>query len=128
MNDSHIVLNQSEWYIMQKLWEQSPRTIMQIYHALEDETGWSKSTVNTLLARMTDKKIIKYEEGDKAKMYYPLIKREDAAVAETTSLLERVYQGSVSMMVNTLVRKNALSRQDIEELQELLKRAGEGDK
>ena len=128
MDENHIVLNQSEWYIMQKLWEQSPRTIMQIYHALEDETGWSKSTVNTLLARMTDKKIISYEEGDKAKMYYPLIKREDAAVAETTSLLERVFQGSVSMMVNTLVRKNALSRQDIEELQELLKNAGEGDK
>lgn len=127
MEDNHIILNQSEWYIMEKLWEKSPRTIMQIFHAFEDETGWSKSTVNTLLARMVEKGIIGYEEGEKARLYYPKVKREDAATAETKSLLERVYQGSVSMMLNTLVKKNALTRKDIEELRQLLQKAGESD-
>lgn len=125
MVNKSVILNRSEWFIMEKLWEKSPRTIVQVFHALEQETGWSKSTVNTLLGRMVDKGIIYYEEGERAKIYFPKVKREDAAVAETASLLERVYQGSVSMMISALVKKRALSREDIEELQEILKKVGD---
>ena len=123
MEKENIILQQSEWHIMEKLWEESPRTIVQLYHALEETTGWSKSTVNTLLGRMVDKGILYYEEGSKARQYYPMIKREDAAVAETESLLQRVYQGSVSMMMNTLVKKNALTDKEVEELYEILRNA-----
>ena len=123
MDKESIILQQSEWYIMEKLWEEHPRTIVQLYHALEENPGWSKSTVNTLLGRMVDKGIIFYEEGAKARQYYPAIQREDAALAETESLLQRVYQGSVGMMMSTLVKKNALSDEEIEELYEILRKA-----
>lgn len=78
---------------------------------------------NTLLGRMVDKGIIYYKEGIKAKQYYPAIQREDAALAETESLLQRIYQGSVSMMMNTLVKQNVLSDEEIEELYEILRKA-----
>ena len=123
MGKESIILQQSEWYTMEKLWEECPRTLVQLYHALKEEPGWSKSTVNTLLGRMVDKGIIYYEEGIKAKHYYPAIQREDAALAETESLLQRVYQGSVSMMMNTLVKQNALSDEEIEELYEIFRKA-----
>jgi len=123
MNNESIILQQSEWYIMEKLWEESPRTIVQMYHALKVDPGWSKSTVNTMLGRMVDKGIIYYEEGSKARQYYPKVRREDAALAETESLLQRVYQGSVSMMMSTLVKKKSLSEQEIEELYEILQKA-----
>lgn len=115
-----IVLQSSEWIIMEKLWEDTPRTIMQLYHVLKEEPGWSKSTVNTLLGRMVKKEIISYKEGLKAKQYYPNINRDDAAVAETESLIDRVYQGSVSMMLSTLVRSRHLSENDIKELYQIL--------
>ena len=123
MGKENIILQQSEWYIMEKLWEESPRTIVQLYHALKEEPGWSKSTVNTLLGRMVDKDIIFYEEGLKARQYFPAVRREDVAMAETENLLKRVYQGSVSMMMNTLVKKQALSDEEIEELYEILRKA-----
>ena len=119
-SDKNVILGQSEWIIMEKLWENSPRTIMQLFHSLEVEPGWSKSTVNTLLGRMVDKGIIYYEDGGKAKQYYPMLKREEAALAETESLLERVYKGSVSMMMSTLVKKKQFSREEIEELHDIL--------
>lgn len=119
-SDKNVILGQSEWIIMEKLWEDSPRTIMQLFHSLEVEPGWSKSTVNTLLGRMVDKGIIYYEDGGKAKQYYPKVKREEAALAETESLLERVYRGSVSMMMSTLVKKKQFSREEIEELHDIL--------
>ena len=71
-----ITLQPSEWIIMEKLWESNPKTIMQLYHELEEKPGWSKSTVNTLLGRMVKKEIIYYEEGKKAKLYYPNVIRD----------------------------------------------------
>lgn len=115
-----IMLQPSEWIIMEKLWESNPKTIMQLFHELEEEPGWSKSTVNTLLRRMVQKGIITYEEGEKAKQYYPNVKRDDAAITETESLLDRVYKGSVSMMLSTLIRNNNLSEKDIKELYQIL--------
>lgn len=121
MKKENIILQQSEWIIMEKLWEEHPRTIMQLYHELKENPGWSKSTVNTLLGRMVEKGIIYYEQGIKAKQYYPNISRDDAALAETESLLTRVYKGSVSMMMNTLVKKKDFSKEEITELYDILK-------
>ena len=115
-----IMLQPSEWIIMEKLWENPPKTIMQLYHELKEDPGWSKSTVNTLLGRMVKKDIIYYEEGKKAKLYYPKAARDDAAVSETRSLIERVYQGSVGMMMSTLIRNHNLTDEDIRELYEIL--------
>ena len=114
------ILGQSEWIIMEKLWEQQPRTIMQLFHALEVDPGWSKSTVNTLLGRMVDKGIIDYEDGGKARQYYPKIRREEAALAETEGLLSRVYKGSVGMMMSTLVKQRNFTKEEIQELYDIL--------
>ena len=116
----NVILGQSEWIIMEKLWEQQPRTIMQLFHSLEVDPGWSKSTVNTLLGRMVDKGIIDYEDGGKARQYYPKIRREEAALAETEHLLSRVYKGSVGMMMSTLVRRRDLTKEEIQELYDIL--------
>lgn len=122
----HIVMLQpSEWIIMEKLWENPPKTIMQLYHELKEDPGWSKSTVNTLLQRMVKKEIIYYEEGKKAKQYFPNVDRDDAAVTETESLIERVYKGSVGMMLSTLIRSNNLTEDDIKELYQILGEAAD---
>ena len=120
-----ITLQPSEWIIMEKLWERPPKTIMQLYHELEDAPGWSKSTVNTLLGRMVKKEIIYYKEGTKAKQYYPNVSRDEVALAETQSLLARVYQGSVSMMLSTLIRSHNLNDADIRELYQILGEAAD---
>jgi Predicted transcriptional regulator len=121
-----IKLNSSEWGIMECLWANAPLTIVGVWHAVKGETGWSKSTVNTLLGRMVDKGIIRYEEGRKAKEYYPCVTRDMVALSETKSLLKRVYSGSVGMMVSTLVEKDELTKEDIDELYDILRKA-EGD-
>lgn len=115
-----IMLQPSEWVIMEKLWEKNPKTIMQLYHELKENPGWSKSTVNTLLGRMVKKEILYYEEGAKAKQYYPNVSRDDVAIKETENLIERVYKGSVSMMLSTLIRNNNLNEDDIKELYQIL--------
>jgi BlaI family penicillinase repressor len=47
------------------------------------------------------------------------------ALSETKSLIDRVFKGSVNMMMSALVRSDELSKDEISELQAILKKAGE---
>ena len=53
--DEHRNVTDSEWKIMDQLWKNGEMTMTQITRALEEETGWSKHTVISLLKRMCQK-------------------------------------------------------------------------
>lgn len=117
-------LSDAEWKIMNLLWEQAPRTMTQITNALKDETGWTKHTVMSFLKRMEEKGALHYAEGEKAKLYYPDLEREEAALRETEDFLGRVFQGKLGMMLNTMVQQRALSQEELAELHKILEEAG----
>lgn len=109
---------------MESLWEESPKkTATQLIRAMEEETGWAKSTTKTVLKRMEQKGCIAYKEGEKAREYYPLLKRDEVVESETASFINRIYNGSLGLMVNTLVRKQGISDQEMEELYRIIKEA-----
>lgn len=114
-----------EWKIMECLWAESPRTLMEIVRAMAEETGWAKSTVTTMVTRMEAKGLLRFEEGGRAKKIYPAVTREEAAGAETDSLLDKVYRGSASVLMSALVERKKLRREDIDELYALLRKAEE---
>ena len=120
-----INLSDGEWHIMNALWEAAPMTIMQLTGALEKSTGWSKHTIITMLGRMEGKGVVRYEKGLKAKQYYPAVERTETVMGETESFLEKVYSGSLRLMVNTMVEKKNLSRHEIDELYAILEKAEE---
>lgn len=121
-----IGLSEAEWKLMDALWEEPPKTIMQLTKTLERNTGWGKNVVITMLKRLEVKGAVCHEEGDKAKQFYPAVSREDTALEETKGFLDRVYNGSLGLMVNAMVSSRALSEQDIAELMDILKKAEEG--
>lgn len=125
MEAKEISLSNSEWYIMENLWESSPKTATQLIKAMEAETGWAKSTTKTVLRRMEQKGCIAYTEGAKAREYYPLINREEVVESETSSFLNRIYNGSLGLLVNTLVKKQDISDNEMEELYNIIKEARE---
>ena len=126
MKQHDVSLTPTEWNLMECLWEDSPRTGRQATEYMEQSMGWSRSTTLTLLRRMTEKGLIRCFEVDGMKVYEPLIRREDAAQQETGSFLNRVYKGSVSLMVSAITQKQQLSREEIDELYAILRQAEEG--
>lgn len=120
-------LSHSEWQVMELLW-QRPHTLMELVSALGSSIGWSKSTVATMVRRMDEKGILSYEEQGRTKIFHPNISREDVAARETDSLLRRAYNGSVGLLVSTMAQNNALTKADIDELYEILRKAEEGAK
>lgn len=120
-------LNHSEWLVMEFLWEQ-PHTLMELVAALGRSVGWSKSTVATMVRRMEEKGIISHVEQGRTKIFSPTLSREEVTARETDNLLRRAYHGSVGMLVNAMAQRNDLTKADIDELYEILKKAEENAK
>lgn len=112
---------------MECLWT-GPKTLMELVRLLKDSAGWAKSTVTTMVRRMEEKGLIDYEMPGRAKVFRAALAREDAAAAETDSLLERAFHGSVGLLVSSLVDRSSLSRADIDELYAILDKAEEESK
>ena len=119
-----ISLSDSEWKLMNCLWSRSPRTITELTAAMKADTGWSKNTVITMLSRLEAKGAVRHEEGERAKRYFPVMDRRDAARAETESFLGKVYGGSLGLMMSAMVESRQLTESDIAELSAILEKAG----
>ena len=118
-----VSLSDGEWKIMNSLWESGESTITELTASLEKETGWDKHIIITMLGRMEKKEAVAHRQGGRAKVFYPLVSREEVSMQETRGFLEKVYRGSLGMMVNAMVADQALSEQEIQELYDILEQA-----
>ena len=122
MEEKRITLSPSEWKVMECLWP-GEKTLMELVRELKDRAGWAKSTVTTMVRRLEEKGLVTYETRGRTKLFRAALAREHAAAAEADSLLERAFQGSVSLLVSSLADRGALSKADIDELYDILDRA-----
>ena len=117
------VLTQQEWLVMEVLWKE-PATLMELVRILEqDPPGWAKSTTATMIRRMEAKGLIAHDTQGRAKVFRAAIDKQAAALAETRSLLDRAFSGSLGLLVNTMVREQGISKEELQELYEILKQA-----
>ncbi len=121
-----IHLTGSEWNVLSCLWEDSPQTVMQLVARLSDRVGWAKSTTITTLRRMEEKGLVHCKIVGRARSYSPAVEREQAVVAETHSFLDRVYRGSVGLMMSAMVQRQELTEEDMRQLRAILDQAEEG--
>ena len=98
-------------------------TLMQLVEQLKRSTGWAKSTTTTMVRRMEEKGYIQSEQNGRGKNFFPNLDREEAVTTATRSFLDRVYQGSIGMMMSTMAQKQELTSEEIEELYSILREA-----
>lgn len=121
-----IILTPTEWNIMESLWEKAPKIGSEIVGDLKEAAGYSRSTTLTMLTRMTKKGYLECaEDGKGIKTYRPLIDRREAVRQETDHFLNRVYHGSLSLLVSTFTERQKLSKEEIDSLYEILRKAEE---
>ena len=118
-----LTLTHSEWNVLDCLWDRSPMTVMELVAALRERVGWAKSTTITTLRRMEDKGLVRAEVRGRTRHYFPAVDRARAVRRETRSFLDRVYRGSVGLMVSAMAQDQALTREEIDALYEVLRRA-----
>jgi len=115
---SEVKISDSEWLILQVIWEKSPLYMGDIVKALQ-YTPWKKPTIQTMVARLAAKNIIGTNKSAFAFLYYPIISREEALKMYTKSFVERVYNGNAYELLSKMAKEDYLAPQEKKELKKL---------
>jgi predicted transcriptional regulator len=113
-------ISDAEHAVMEILWQQAPMTATDVADRLADSQGWTLTTIKTLLSRLLAKGALAAETEGRKFLYRPLIARNDYVAGESRRLVDRLFGGKLSPLVAHLAEQEALTADDIAEIEALL--------
>ena len=114
-------ISESEWSVMEALWERAPQTASEVTKTLRPTMSWAENTVRTLLTRLVDKGALKTAENDSGtRIYAPAVKREACVRAESDSFLQRIFGGAAKPLLVHFAQNSKLTPEEVQELKKLL--------
>ena len=121
-------ISESEWLVMEVLWDSAPQTSQEVTQALRSEKNWADNTVRTLLTRLVKKGALTAEANPSGvRIFLPKVSREACIQAEGESFMERLFGGAAKPLLVHFAKHSNLSAQDVEELKRLLDESVESD-
>ncbi len=114
-------ISAAEWEVMNIVWSRHPITAPEVHAALHNDTAWKQKTVNTFLARLVEKGVLRARREGKANAYSPRLSREKCVASEGDGFLQRVFQGAAGSLMLHFCEKADLTPAEIAELERLLK-------
>ncbi len=113
-------ISESEWEIMNVLWDKAPQTANDIILSLQESTDWKPKTIRTLLDRLVQKDVVGVNKDQRVYTFYPFYSQEECQRAETESFIKRIYGGTMKSMLVQFIHEDTLSDDDINELRTIL--------
>jgi BlaI family penicillinase repressor len=113
-------LTDTEWVVMNALWERSPASVRDVLERVEGETGWAYTTVKTLLERLAEKGAVRVRKRANAGLFEPVLTRPQARRSALRSLLDRAFDGTFGGLLQHLIAEERLSERDRKKLADLL--------
>jgi BlaI family penicillinase repressor len=117
-------LSDVEWHIMNALWKLGEPTLSQVVEAVK-ESGWTKHAVFSFLKRLEGKGAVENDTSKRPSRYRAIIQKEAAIHQETKSILSRVFDGDLMLMMTSAVGSASLTEEEAQELIRLIEKAGE---
>ena len=111
---------ESEWRVMQALWQNGPQTANEIVSALSGEVTWKPRTIKTLIGRLVKKGAVKVTEEGYRYRYSPAVEESACVRSETKSFVRRVYQGAMKPALAAFLEDAELSPEEIDDIQHIL--------
>jgi predicted transcriptional regulator len=111
-----------ELSILQVLWERSEATSREITATLYTEVTDPKiATVQKLLERLEAKGCVQRDRRERAHRFRPRVSHEQYLRNRLKALADRLCDGALMPLVTTLLRSEAISRNDREQLRKLIR-------
>lgn len=114
-------ISDAEHAVMEALWEESPLSAADVCDRVCSTRDWSMPTVKTLLSRLVAKGAVATEPDGRRFLYSPLVERTDYLGSESRRLVDRLFGGRAAPLFAHLAESEALSEQDLVEIEALLK-------
>ena len=117
-------LSDSELDVMLVLWEcEKPTRPSALLEILNQTHDWSISTLQTLLARLYEKKVVDFQVEKRFRYFYPIITKKEFALRETDHLIKKIGESSPVSLMAGLLGNATLNSEEIEQIEALLAKA-----
>jgi predicted transcriptional regulator len=114
-------ISEAEHAVMEVLWDASPLSAVDVCERVCKERDWSMPTVKTLLGRLVNKGAVGTQPDGRRFLYTPLVARADYVGRESKRLVERLFGGRAAPLIAHLAENEALTDEDLKEIEALLK-------
>ena len=116
-------ISEAEFEVMKIVWKHAPISTNEITDILTKTTTWSPKTIQTLIKRLVTKGALTYEKQSRVFVYTPLVKQNEYIGQESTSFLNRYYDGDITAMLSAYIEDDRLSETDIDKLRSILSKS-----
>ena len=122
MKKENLELFESEWAILQKVWELEPCAAPTVKEALRGKKKWAYTTVKTMMDRMVKKGLLKTKKVRSIYLYSSAVTRSQARESEITRTLKRAFDGTFTPLMQFLIENDQLSEEEYRNLEKLIKK------
>lgn len=113
-----VSFTERELDVMSVLWRNGSGTVAEVQEALEGGPGYT--TVLKILQILEDKGHVTHAREGRAYRYRPLVEPAEAGETALGRILNKVFHGSVDVLVAQLVNDRELTADEVERLREIV--------
>ncbi len=117
---SEIRFGRLELQIMTVVWDKGSATVHDVKEALARGRKPAYSTILTMMRKLEAKGYLEHSVTDRTYVYRATISRQTARHSLLGDLLERVFEGSPSLLVGSLVEQNHVTEEELREIRKLI--------
>lgn len=118
-----IKLTDLELKVIKVLWDLGEASVNQIQEALRVEREFAITTIGTILKRLKDKEAVDFHKEGRQYIYKALISEKETQVSMTNNLVDQLFDGKSSVLVNHLLEEDAFEAEELERLKKLIEKA-----
>ena len=119
-------ISKSELQIMNAIWQLAPCDAASVIEHLNKNNlatsqSWHEKTVKTLLGRLVKKGALEFKKQGRTYIYSPQIEQSEFQQTESLSFVQRLFRGRLSPLVASFAKSDKLTKQDVDELKQIIK-------
>jgi predicted transcriptional regulator len=114
-------LTEAELRLMEILWKKERATVAEVAQAIPPP-ALAYNSVLTTMRILEQKGYVRHEEGGRAYVYIPLVKREDAAKSAVGHLVSRFFGNKTGALALRLIEDQRPSDEELKRLRDLVER------
>jgi BlaI family penicillinase repressor len=127
LKDQHIPAEptKSELEILQVLWDKGPSTVREVNNELLKQRDVNYTTTLKQMQIMADKRLLNRDQGQMKHVYSVAVEEQKLKAHLLDKFVGSMYKGSASKLVMQLIGNKNTSRQDLQEIKDMIKKLEE---
>lgn len=113
-------ISDAEWQVMKIIWMQGEQTSTDLIRVLAERFDWSKSTVQTLLARLVEKECLTREKEGKSFVYSALLTLDQSRDLLVQDIKDKVCSRRIRNLLADLIVECEFTQTDLEDLEAVI--------